>query len=118
MIKRLNERNTSIKEKLKDGIGSINFSTIADSSELYNKIKMYSTLTIKQGNSIGYHTHTGEKEIMLINKGIGLYKDDGNEYEVHPGDVTICDEGHYHGIINNNKENLEIIALIIENTLK
>lgn len=114
MIKRLNERNTSIKEKLKDGIGSINFTTIADSSELYNKIKMYSTLTIKQGNSIGYHTHTGEKEIMLISSGVGLYKDDGKEYEVHPGDVTICDEGHYHGITNNNKEDLILIALIIE----
>ena len=27
---------------------------------------MYSTLTLKPGDSIGYHTHVGEQEIMLI----------------------------------------------------
>lgn len=114
MIKKINERMKSTKEKLKDGRGSVEFTTIADKSELYDKIKMYSTITIKQGNSIGYHTHTGEKEIMLINKGIGTYKDDENEFIVHPGDVTICEENHYHGISNDDSEDLEIIAMIIK----
>lgn len=114
MIKKLNEREIEIKEKLKDGVGSVIFTSIASKAELYDKIKMFSTLTIKKGNSIGYHTHTGEKEVMLINKGVGNYNDDGKEYEVHPGDVTICNEGHYHGIVNNNDEDLEIIAMVIE----
>ena len=114
MIKRLNERENGVKEKLKDGIGYVDFKTIAGGEEVFNKIKMFSTLTIKPGNSIGYHTHVGEQEVMLINKGSGLYKDDGNESIVNPGDVTVCFENHYHGITNNTNEDLELIAMVIE----
>ena len=114
MIRRFDERENSIKEKLKDGEGFVDFKQIASKEELYNKIKMYSTLTLKPGNSIGYHTHVGEEEVMLINKGEGLYKDDGVETTLHEGDVTICLENHYHGITNVSNSDLEIIALIIE----
>lgn len=113
MIRKENERNFEKREKLKDGEGFVNFKHIANPDEMYGKIKMLATLTIEKGNSIGYHTHTGEKEIMLINKGKGLYKDDGKEYEVFPGDVTICEEGHYHGITNKEDENLELIAMVL-----
>ena len=114
MIIKEKERNIEIREKLKEGIGQVEFKVIASKVEMYDKIKMFNTITIKKGNSIGYHTHSGEKEIMMINKGKGLYKDDGKEYVVLPGDVTICDEGHYHGIINNEDEDLEVIAMIVE----
>jgi len=114
MIRKQNERNIEIKPNLKDGQGEVIFKQIASKAEMYDKIKMFNTIIIKKGNSIGYHTHTGEKEIMLITKGKGLYKDDGSEYEVLAGDVTICDEGHYHGISNNEDEDLELIGLIIE----
>ena len=114
MIKRYNERETSIKENLKGGEGSVGFRQIGGGDDFYNKIKMYSTLTLKPGDSIGYHTHVGEQEIMLINKGEGLYKDDGVESTVYEGDVTVCYENHYHGITNVSKDNLELIAMVIE----
>ena len=113
MIRKFDERENSVKEKLKDGIGFVDFKQIASSDELFNKVKMFSTLTIKPGNSIGYHTHVGEEEVMLINKGSGLYKDDGEESIVNPGDVTICFENHYHGITNNTSEDLELIAMVL-----
>ena len=114
MIRKFNERENSIKENLKGGNGSIDFKQIANGDDFYNKIKMFSTLTIKPGDSIGYHTHINEQEIMLINKGEGLYKDDGVESIVCEGDVTVCYENHYHGITNVSSNNLEIIAMVIE----
>ena len=113
MIRKLNEREDSRKENLKDGVGYIDFKQIATSEELFNKIKMYSTLTINPGSSIGYHSHVGEEEIMLINKGSGLYNDDGKESVVEQGDVTICFENHYHSITNNTNEDLQIVAIIL-----
>lgn len=114
MIRKINEREISIKENLKGGKGSINFRQIGRNEDFYNKIKMFSTLTISPGDSIGYHTHINEQEIMLINKGEGLYKDDDKELIVHEGDVTVCYENHYHGIENTSNKNLEIIAMVIE----
>lgn len=114
MIKRFDERENTIKENLKGGNGSVNFKQIASGEDFFNKIKTYATLTIKPGDGIGYHTHVGEQEIMLINKGEGLYKDDGVESTLHVGDVTVCYENHYHSITNVSNSDLEIIALIIE----
>lgn len=114
MIRRNDERIKEIKENLKDGEGHIDFKYIASKEEMFNKIKMFANLTIKKGNSIGYHTHVGEEEIMLIKSGKALYKDDGQEYELLPGDVTICFENHYHGISNVQDEDLELVALILE----
>lgn len=113
MIRRANERPENIKEKLKNGEGSVLFKEIAKPEEMFNKVKMLSTLTIKKGDSIGYHTHVGEEEIMYINKGKGIYKDDGEESEVNVGDVTICFENHYHGIENISDEPLELIAMVL-----
>ena len=79
MIRKLNEREDSRKENLKDGVGYIDFKQIATSEELFNKIKMYSTLTINPGSSIGYHSHVGEEEIMLINNILGLIFKVNNE---------------------------------------
>lgn len=114
MIIKKENRIFEVKNNLKDGDGSIAFTSIALKNQTYDKIKMYSTLLLKKNDSIGYHTHNGEKEIMLINKGKGLYKDDGLETTVYSGDVTICEEGHFHGIKNESDEDLEIIAMIIE----
>lgn len=114
MIRRFDERKKEIKEKLKEGSGRVEFCHIAESEETYGKAKMYATLTLHKGDSIGYHSHTGEEEIMLINKGVGIYKEDNVEYKVKPGDITICQEGHFHSISNKNDEILEIIAIIIK----
>lgn len=114
MIRRESERLQEVKTNLKDGKGNIDFKYIASKEETFNKIKMFSSITIKKGNSIGYHTHVGEEEIMLIKSGKALYKDDGKEYELLPGDVTICFENHYHGIENVQDEDLELVAMIIE----
>lgn len=113
VIRRKDERLIEVKPNLKDGNGSVEFKYIATSEEMFNKVKMFSTLTLNKGDSIGYHTHVGEAEIMYINKGKGLYKDDGQESVVYQGDVTICFENHYHGIVNNDDEPLELIAMVL-----
>ena len=114
MIKKFDDRNVSIKENLKGGCGALEFRQIASAEELLNKIKMYTNITIKPNDSVGYHRHDGEEEIMLINKGEGTYCDDGVESLICQGDVAICFDGHSHSIQNKANENLEITAIIIE----
>ena len=55
MIKKFDDRNVSIKENLKGGCGALEFRQIASAEELLNKIKMYTNITIKPNDSIGYH---------------------------------------------------------------
>lgn len=114
MITKLQDRVNYTKENVKGGIGPIDFKEIVSSKQLSSKIKMLSTLTYPKGSGIGYHTHVGESEAVVIIKGKGIVNDDGNEYEVNVGDVNVCFENHYHSIRNESDEDLQIVALVIE----
>ena len=114
MIIKLNERVNYTKDNFKGGEGTVDFKEILSSGQMPGNIKVYSTLTYKKGSSIGYHTHVGEQEVILVIKGKGIVTDDGKEYEVTVGDVNICLENHYHCIRNESDEDLQIVALVIE----
>ena len=113
MIKRKDERLSEIKQNVKDGVGEVVFNYIASSDELFNKIKMYSTISLRKDCGIGYHRHDGEEEIMLVLEGKAQYNDDGVISEIYPGDVTICEDGHSHSIANINDEELIAVAMVL-----
>ena len=99
-----------------EGTGTILFEDIVDNDELYNLTNLYSVITLKQNCGIGYHQHIGEEEVMLIIKGNALYNDDGLECVVTKGDVCICKEGHHHSILNQETEDVVVIALKLKET--
>lgn len=113
MIVKKEEREITTFEKFKGGDGSIIVNTIASTKQTYNHAKMYANLTLKKDCGIGYHDHTNETEIIVINKGIASYNDDGNLYKAYPGDVLILEDGHFHSIKNEEDEVLELTALVI-----
>lgn len=113
MIIRKEEREVKVVENLKGGDGSVIMNTIASSVQTFNHAKMYSNLTFKKGCGIGYHNHEAETEIILINEGVASYNDDGNTTKAYPGDVLICEDGHFHSIKNEEDEELKITALVI-----
>lgn len=114
MIIKKDERDVSVVENLKGGEGSVIKNIIATSEQTLDHAKMYANLTLKTGCGIGYHNHIDETEIILINSGIASYNDDGNESEAYPGDVLICEDGHFHSIKNTKQEDLVITALVIK----
>ena len=114
MIIKKEERDIITVESLKGGEGTVIKNTIASSEKMYNHVKMYANLTLKKGCGIGYHNHVDETEIILINKGIASYNDDGKQFNAYPEDVLICEDGHFHSIKNENDEELLITALVIQ----
>lgn len=62
----------------------------------------------------GHHEHHGEAEMYYILEGTGMYEEDGEAVAVEAGDVTYCEDGHGHGLKNNGKEELVMVAVILK----
>lgn len=114
MIIKKEDREVKVVENLKGGEGFVKMNTIVNSDKTFDHAKMYSTLSFKKGCGIGYHNHIDEAEIIIIEKGIASCKDDEKEYKAYPGDIVICEEGHFHSIRNDEDEELVVNALVIK----
>ena len=71
-------------------------------------------ITLKPNCEIGHHEHHGEAEMYYILEGTGMYEEDGKAVAVEAGDVTYCEDGHGHGLKNNGKEELVMVAVILK----
>lgn len=99
---------------IRGGIGEAEMHKILNGEEeLYGKGRMFNHMIVAPGNSIGVHQHSGDNEIFYFLKGSAEYNDNGTIVTVHPGDVTVCNDGETHGLVNNGTEPLEFIALIL-----
>ena len=114
MIIKKDERKMVSVESLKGGDGSVIKTTIADETTTFNHAKMYANLTLKKDCGIGHHNHIDETEVILVNSGVASYNDDGQICEALPGDVLVCEDGHFHSIKNTKDEDLIITALVIK----
>ena len=52
--------------------------------------------------------------MYYILEGTGMYEEDGEAVAVEAGDVTYCEDGHGHGLKNNGKEELVMVAVILK----
>ena len=95
------------------GPGIAKFTKIVNEEGLAGKGRLFSVASLKPGCAIGSHKHSGELEIYYVLKGQGTYDDNGTAVQVKPGDVTVCNDGEVHGILNSGTEDLEMIALIL-----
>lgn len=78
-------------------------------------IKEISWLTLKPGDSIGYHKHTTNEDTYIIISGRGTFKDkDGKDVPVKAGDVTIVRKNESHGLVNTGTEPLVFVDVIAE----
>jgi len=113
MIKKAEQLNIDVKEAMRGGPGSARLTSIASQTDLLDKARLFSKITLEPGCGIGYHRHEGESEIFYILKGTALYNDNREEKTIHAGDVTVTADGESHSITNKSNETLELIALIV-----
>ncbi len=52
---------------------------------------------IPNGVTIGVHTHEENEEVYFLLSGSGILSFDGVDYEMKPGDISLCGRGHSHG---------------------
>lgn len=113
MRKSLNECRVENISCLKNGQGITTVINFFEDENFHSKGRLFGISIIEPGASIGIHTHLEDQEAYFILDGKGIYNDDGVEYEVNPGDLLICEDGHSHGLKNASDIDLRYIALII-----
>ncbi|MBR2363749.1 MAG: cupin domain-containing protein [Lentisphaeria bacterium] len=116
MIRRADERITEIRNQVRGGNGDAVFAHIWQSgkAELNENMRLYSVITLKKGDSIGFHVHENEDELYFILSGKGLYDDNGAKCELFPGDSTITRSGEGHSIEAAGPEDLVLLAVIVK----
>ena len=106
-------------EGLRGGKGHVVLYHILSQEELMGHGAMYARVVIPPHCSIGWHQHVGNTEPYAIIKGEGTFVDnDGSKTTVRPGDVCLIEVGQWHAMENNTDEDLELIALVINEAAK
>ena len=108
-----------IVEGLRGGNGPVEIHHFLEGEELMGHATMYARVILKPHSSIGWHQHVGNTESYAIIKGEGTFVDnDGSKTTVRPGDVCLIEVGQWHAMENNTDEDLELIALVINEAAK
>lgn len=103
-----------IVEGLRGGEGTVELHHLLEKEELLGHCTMFARAVVKPHSSIGWHQHVGNTEPYAIIKGEGVFTDnDGTKTTVYPGDVCLIEVGQWHSIENNTDEDMEMIALVI-----
>ena len=116
MICRAEERSIQIRNQVRGGNGDAIFAHLFKSGEGLNEnMRLFSVITLKEGDSIGYHVHEGEDELYLILSGEAAYDDNGVKTTLKAGDGTLTASGQGHSIMCKSKEDLQLLAVIVKN---
>ncbi|MFZ2256539.1 MAG: cupin domain-containing protein [Clostridiaceae bacterium] len=100
---------------LKNGKGVITMMNFFEEEDFLGKGRLYAKTIMEPGNSVGYHSHSGDQEAYFILKGKAIYNGNGEVRELTSGDLAICKDGDSHSIEAIGEESLEYIALILYN---
>ncbi len=114
MIKRSIDMQTEVRERMREGRGTVEFLHVFKKDELRGRARLFARLRIPKGSSIGYHEHEGEEEVFYILSGSGVVNDNGASTRVGPGDAVLTGGGAGHAIENQEDEPLELMAVILE----
>ena len=98
---------------MRGGDGQVYITNFFEKDELLGKSRMLSQLTLEPNCGVGMHQHDNEQEYFVIVKGEPIYYDDDKEIQLHEGDVTLCQDGHSHGIVNRTSETVIVLACIL-----
>lgn len=113
MIVKPNEGTIVVKQSVKGGNGAIVFHQLMEDQDFAGTGRLFNVMTLKPGDSVGSHSHEGDWEAYYILSGNGYYLDNGKECRVEAGDFTLCRDGDSHYVLNDTKENLVFLAIVI-----
>ena len=113
MIRKSNDMVKEVRQRMRDGCGSVEITHVFKKEELKGKVRLFAKLVLEQNCSIGFHLHENEEEVFYILSGRGMVEDNGTKYEVEAGDAILTGDGAGHSVSNTGKEPLEIMAVIL-----
>ena len=112
---RTQDLQETVREKVRGGTGKMLVKTALSpkKAEERHAVKEISFRTLEPGNSVGMHKHDTDEDVYLIVSGDATFTDDdGTEYVLRKGDMTICRDGKSHAIANKGQEPLEYFVVL------
>ena len=109
MIRYSSEMPLDTYDKCHDGIGELACRTVLNGSEGTGITFMHNDV-LEPGASIGEHLH-GESEVYYVVEGSGTMILDGKEHHISSGDISWCNAGHSHGIVNSTDSTMRLIVV-------
>ncbi len=100
-------------KNVRGGDGELQMHDLATPETLPKNIRILSFLTLKPGESVGYHSHADEDEVYHCISGQGWVRDGSEEVEMAPGDTVVLPAGTMHGMKNLGLEDLVVLALVV-----
>lgn len=115
MVKRFEDIKPERLDHFKGGEQFVIRIASVEAGEFSEYADVVAKLILQPGSSIGYHEHVDNGEVLTILSGNGRYVEDGEEYFLQTGDVTICNKGHKHSFENlSETEDLVLFATVIK----
>ena len=113
MIISKNEQRVDVRSNLAGGIGETTMVHFLNKEDSFGTGSLFAVLTLQPGCSIGYHKHEGEFEVYYMLEGTAEVMDEGEIYQLHPGDMMQCNPGGSHSIINKSEGIVRFLAFIL-----
>ena len=113
MIRRASEMPTEVREHMRGGDGQVQLTALLQPEEMLGKGRLFSTITLEPGCSIGEHQHVGEAEIFYIVQGAARITDNGAEHVLQAGDMLFTGDGDRHSVANAGNETMVMVAVIL-----
>lgn len=113
MLRRNEDIIPGVRRNVHGGDGEVYSYVFLKPEEACNKGRLFSKTALPVGASIGMHRHEGEFEIYYVISGPGVANDGRQDYPLGPGDMYLCEDGNEHRLVNNGKEKLVFITIIL-----
>ena len=112
MVNYKNDLTIEVREEMRGG--KLHAEITKLSKELPENVRLFATIRLIPGASIGYHVHENETEMFYFAEGTGIVKDDETEKAVSAGDSMLTLPGHGHAVENNGDKDLVLVAVIVK----
>src|SRR5690554_3856370 len=114
MIKNSGEGSLEVRNFM-DGEGDILLLHRFNQEEMFDKCSFCAEIFFAPGQSMGFHKHEDEIEIIYILSGEIVYvENDGSERTIYPGSMALVGAGQGHGMRNDSKKDTKILSMVIE----
>lgn len=113
MIRKSPEMEVETRENMKGGQGKVAIQHFFKQAEFTSKTRLCSRLVLPAGASIGMHRHEKEDELFYVLKGTGILDDNGARTRISEGDAILTGGGDGHAVINDSRDDLELVAVIM-----
>jgi len=114
MIRRSGAMETEIRQRMREGRGSVEILQILRKEEVPGgRVRLFSRLRLQPGSSIGAHVHEKESEIFYVLSGEGTVTENGTATVIAAGDAAVTGGGGTHSLENTGTAALEVLAVIV-----